>query len=51
MVFWILLFIGLTFLYDILRGTYKNSIRQVELSEKIIEQNNELIKLLSKKDS
>lgn len=49
MVFWILLFIALACIYDLLRSIYKNGKQQAELTEQVMEQNKELIKLLSVK--
>lgn len=49
MLFWILLFIALAFIYDLLRSINKNGKKQAELTEQVMEQNKELIKLLSEK--
>jgi len=49
MLIWILLFIALAFIYDLMRSINKNSKKQAELTVQVIEQNKELIKLLSEK--
>ena len=46
---WVPLFIVLAFIYDLLRTINKNVKKHAELTELVIEQNIELIKLLSVK--